>query len=82
MNKHHFTIEKLIDDIKDTDKDLGAALEYYKMIEDDLSDEDRAELNQSLFICHHCGWWIERNHENASICEDCSELNFTTLCEN
>lgn len=71
-------IERLANYLQGTCKSIDESLEYlFDINEDDMSLEDCMYLDQLVFCCEDCGWWLctsemAENEENRWICEECN----------
>ena len=64
---------------------LNDAIEelHPEMTEDDLTEGDRNQFDNELFLCDQCGWWCEISEQcavedscaNTGYCSDCCEEN-------
>ena len=63
--------EQLIQYLQGSCHTLADAVEYmFQIEEDDLSDENRDQIDDELTLCEMCHWWSE----NSNICTE------TDLC--
>lgn len=72
-----FDIQKIIDTLQGTCGDsIDSALEFHYpgMVEEDLTDEDHSAIDNEIFVCTACGWWMEASQygEEEGECEECS----------
>lgn len=81
MRPENFDVNQIIDTCQGTcTETIQSALDFYYpgMSEDDLTDDDWAEINDCIFHCPECNWWCEisqmsvnTNGLGEDICEDC-----------
>lgn len=71
-------VQKLADDLQGTCKSLGDACEALGFDQDDLTQDERHELDCLVFSCAQCDWWCEAGEANENpdggddICDDCA----------
>lgn len=69
-------IDRIIEDLLGTCKSLVSVLDSYGLTEDDLSDKERFLMDNEIFLCDECGWWMEISQcTEDGICEDCNPDN-------
>jgi hypothetical protein len=75
MRPKNFNVHDLISNLNGSCNTINEELPY-GMDEEDLTEEDRAVINETIFECDTCGWWYDIEEMNESeggenICSDC-----------
>ena len=74
MKAENFDVQALIDYLQGTCHSLneGVSELYPDMDENDLTEEDHADIDSQIFHCDCCSWWCEAHEQNDDgHCEDC-----------
>lgn len=75
-------VEKIIEYLEGScqpfEKGIQTITENDDLTQDDLTDEQQAHIDQTIFLCSDCGWWFEMSEETKSAnddemgCRDCN----------
>lgn len=70
----HSQTEQLIEHLKGTCKSLQeGCMDLFQIDDDELSDENRAQIDDEIFRCNTCDWWFECSDESIFSEGDCNE---------
>lgn len=77
MRPDNFNVYDITEYLQGTSITLEQALtdHYEGMVEEDLTDQDRDDIDNDIFLCEDCGWWCEiseESEEEPGKCEDCA----------
>lgn len=71
MRPENFDVQKLVEDLQGTCKQLEEALPE-EMELNDLTEEDHEFIDNEIFLCETCGWWCEISEQTMEgSCRDC-----------
>ena len=76
MNRE-IIVQNIIDDLRGTCQELNTVCEKYGTSEDDLTEEELIKIDESIFCCSYCGWWLSFDEESLEdwVCKDCYEYS-------
>ena len=72
-----FNVNDLIEHLQGTCQSLdeGVGSLYENCDSSILTDDDRSEINNAIFLCNDCGWWFElsdQSEDGDGNCKDCA----------
>lgn len=71
MKPSNFDINEIISTLQGTCMTLDEALPEGMSV-DDLTQEDHDAIDNEIFLCVECGWWMELCDDGGDgICTDC-----------
>ena len=83
MRPNDFDPEKIVDTLVNTIETLQNAIQHHypQMIEDDLTLDDSYFIDEQIFECDVCSYWLEVVQMNQDddiwecVCKKCKQIN-------
>lgn len=67
-------IQRVINYLQGTCQSLDEAMSALDMNEDDITNENYDEIDNQIFRCETCSWWVESHEQDEEgNCTECAE---------